>query len=108
MEEEGEAEEVEEEDAVTEEEEVVEPEEEEATEEEVADEEATEEGEGEEEETPAEEEPEGVLKKVFRGRTYWMGETSGTLYTYTGDDEDVGDEVGKVVDGRAVFLTAAR
>jgi hypothetical protein len=113
VEEEGEAdeddvteEEVEQEEEEEEQEEVVEPE---AAEEEEADkgDAATEEEEEEQaEEAEEEEEPEGVLKKVFRGRTYWMGETSGTLYTYHGDEEDVGEEVGKVVDGRAVFLTA--
>jgi hypothetical protein len=111
VEEEGEADEADEDDATEEEveqdeEEVVEPD---AAEEEEVDEgdAATEEEEEEQaEEAEEEEEPEGVLKKVFRGRTYWMGETSGTLYTYHGDEEDVGEEVGKVVDGRAVFLTA--
>ena len=63
----------------------------------------------EDEEAPAEEEEEGmdVEKKIFRGRAYWMDVNTNTLYAVVGDD-DMGDEVGKVVDGRPVFLAATR
>jgi hypothetical protein len=114
--EEGEAveeEEVQTEDGEAEEEEVVEEEEEEVVEEEVEEEVVEEEVEEEvveEEEVEAtEEEEEGmeVEKKIFRGRAYWLDVKTNKLYTVVGDD-DVGDEVGKIVDGRPVFLAAAR
>jgi len=94
-EEEEETETVEEVEEETEEtEEVVEPEEEE---------------EEEEEEEAAEEEEEGmeVEKKIFRGRAYWVDVNTNKLYAVIGDD-DVGNEVGKVVDGRPVFLAVSR
>ena len=94
-EEEEETETVEEVEEETEEtEEVVEPEEEE---------------EEEEEEEAAEEEEEGmeVEKKIFRGRAYWVDVNTNKLYAVIGDD-DVGNEVGKVVDGRPVFLAVTR
>ncbi len=81
-----EEEEVEEEVEEEEEEEVVEPEEEEVEEEEADEEEGME-----------------VEKKIFRGRAYWLDVKTNKLYTVVGDD-DVGDEVGKIVDGRPVFL----
>jgi len=48
-----------------------------------------------------------VEKKIFRGRAYWLDVNTNKLYAVIGDD-DVGNEVGKVVDGRPVFLTATR
>jgi len=87
--------------------------EEEEVEEEVEEEETTEEEEVEEaveeEVTEEEEEEEGmeVEKKIFRGRAYWLDVKTNKLYTVVGDD-DVGDEVGKFVEGRPVFLAAAR
>jgi hypothetical protein len=101
-------EEVEEEEVVEETEEVVEEEVEEETEEteEVEEVEEEEEVVEAEEEEIAEDEEEGmeVEKKIFRGRAYWVDIKTNKLYTVVGD-EDVGDEVGKMVDGRPVFLS---
>jgi len=56
-----------------------------------------------EEEEAEEEEGMEVDKVVIRGRSYWMETSSKKLYAVVGDD-DVGDEVGAIVNGKAVFL----
>jgi hypothetical protein len=56
-----------------------------------------------EEEEAEEEEGMEVDKVVIRGRSYWMDTNSKKLYAVVGDD-DVGDEVGAIVNGKAVFL----
>jgi len=93
-EEEEEAEEEEEEEEAEEEEEEVEEEEEEEVEEE--------EEEVEEEE---EEEEEGMeVEQVFiRGRTYWLESKTNKLFLNAAGDE-VGDEIGEMVDGKPRFL----
>jgi hypothetical protein len=109
----------EEEEIVEEEEEVVE-EEEEVVEEDV--EETVEEEEEEVEETveeeevlepaaeeEAEEEEVGMeVEQVFiRGRAYWLETNTQKLYAIV-DEEDVGDEVGAMVNGKPQFLAAAK
>ncbi len=73
------------------EEEVLEPEDEEAAEEEAA-----------------EEEEGGMEVEIitFRGRQYWMDVNTKKLYGFTGEDEDIGDEVGEVVNGKPTFYAA--
>jgi len=91
-----------------EEEEVVEEETEEEEEEVVEEEEETEEIEVVEEEVEeveevevVEEEEEGVYEIVIKGtRYYTTNETNGTIYAIT-EDDDIGDEVGKFVNGVA-------
>jgi hypothetical protein len=93
--EEDEEEEVEEEEEEEEvEEEVVEPEEEEVEEEVV---------EPEEEAEEAEEEGLEVEQITIRGRTYWLDVNTKKLYANL-EGDDVGDEVGAMVNGKAVFL----
>jgi hypothetical protein len=97
-EEEAEAEEEEEEAEAEEEEEVVEEEEaEEEEEEEVVEPEAEEE---------AEEEEEGMeVEQIFiRGRSYWLETNTKKLYAVV-DGDDVGDEVGAMLNGKPVFLS---
>jgi chemotaxis protein histidine kinase CheA len=100
-----EAEEVEEEEAeeeeADEEEEEAEEEAEEAEEVEEAEEAAEEEA---EEEEAAEEEGLEVEKKIIRGRSYWMDVKTNDLYAIT-DDDEVGDQVGTIKDGKPVFLS---
>lgn len=61
------------------------------------------ESESEEEEEAEEEEGVEVEKRTIRGREYWLS-SDGTLYAVTEDDE-IGDEVGRInKDGRPVFL----
>jgi flagellar biosynthesis GTPase FlhF len=99
--EEDEEEEVEEEEEEEEEEEVeeevVEPEEEEVEEEVVEPEEEAEEAE------EAEEEGLEVEQITIRGRTYWLDVNTKKLYANL-EGDDVGDEVGAMVNGKAVFL----
>ena len=108
-EEEEEEEEVEEEEEeeVEVEEEVVEEEEEEVVEEEVEEEEEEEVVEEEvvEEEVEEVEEEEGleVEQITIRGRTYWLDANSNKLYANAEGDE-VGDEVGAMVNGKPLFL----
>jgi hypothetical protein len=114
---------VEEEEEETEEEEgeVVVEEEEEETEEVVVEEEETEEEEGEvvveeeeeeteeeevveEEEETEEEEEEGVYEVEIDGKRYYTtNDVNGTIYALLSDD-DIGDEIGKFVDGKATFV----
>jgi len=97
-EDEDEEEEVEEEEEEEEvEEEVVEPEEEEVEEEVVEPEEEAEEAE------EAEEEGLEVEQITIRGRTYWLDVNTKKLYANL-EGDDVGDEVGAMVNGKAVFL----
>jgi cobalamin biosynthesis protein CobT len=96
-----------------EEEEVEEDEEEEVEEEEVEEEEEEEEEveeevvepeeEEEEEEAEAEEEGLEVEQITIRGRTYWLDVNTKKLYANL-EGDDVGDEVGAMVNGKAVFL----
>lgn len=53
------------------------------------------------------EEEEGmeVEKRTIRGRDYWLDVNSNKLYAVI-DDDDVGDEVGAIVNGRPVFMAA--
>ena len=95
---------------VKEKEEVVEEEEEEDEEEavEVEIEEEVEEVEAEEEVEEAEEaeteEGEAEVEQItIRGRTYWIDTSSNKLYANAAGDE-VGDEVGAMVNGKPVFL----
>jgi hypothetical protein len=88
----------------------------EADEEEVEAEETVEEAEAEEtveeeeevEEAEAEEEVEEegleVEQITIRGRTYWLETNTKKLYAIVGED-DVGDEVGALVNGKPVFLS---
>ena len=101
-EEEEEEEEVkEEEEEVKEEEEVEEVEVEVEVEEEEEQEEEEEEEEGEEEQV--EEEEEEVYEIKIKSKTYYVtNEKNGTIYSVTSDG-DIGDEVGKYVDGKPVF-----
>jgi len=86
----------------------VEEEEEEEEEEEVeeeVEEEAEEEAEEEEEEAEEEEEEEEAMEVeqiMIRGRAYWL-ETN-TKKLYANDNDEVGDEVGVMVNGKALFL----
>ena len=93
-------EEVKAEEEVEETEEEVEVEEEEA-EETVEEEEEVEEAEAEEE---VEEEGLEVEQITIRGRTYWLETNTKKLYAIVGED-DVGDEVGALVNGKPVFLS---
>ena len=99
---EAEEEEVEAEEEEVEEEEV-EEEEEEVEEEEVEEEEEVVEPEAEEE---AEEEEEGMeVEQIFiRGRSYWLETNTKKLYAVV-DGDDVGDEVGAMINGKPVFLS---
>jgi hypothetical protein len=101
-EEEEEEEEVkEEEEEVKEEEEVEEVEVDVEVEEEEEQEEEEEEEEGEEEQV--EEEEEEVYEIKIKSKTYYVtNEKNGTIYSVTSDG-DIGDEVGKYVDGKPVF-----
>lgn len=56
----------------------------------------------EEEEVEEEEEGMEVEQMTFRGRTYWHEPSTGKLFA--NNDDEVGDEVGKLVAGRPVFL----
>ena len=88
-----------------EEEEVEEEVEEEEAEEEVeVEEEVEEEAEEAEEEEEAEVEEEGmeVEQVVIRGRAYWIDTNTNKLYTNI--DDEVGDEVGAMVNGKPVFI----
>jgi hypothetical protein len=89
-----------------EEEEVIEPtdDEEEAEEEAEAAPEVEEEVE-EEAEEEVEEEGMEVEKRVIRGRPYWIDINTNKLYAVIGDD-DVGDEVGAIINGKSVFRAA--
>ena len=94
---------------VVESEEEEEEEEEEEVEEEVEEEEVEEEEVEEEEveeEVEEEEEADGmeVEQVVIRGRTYWIDTNSKKLYANAAGDE-VGDEVGAMVNGKPVFLS---
>ena len=91
----------------TEEDEEVEVEVEETEEEEeveVEDTEEEEEVEVEVEETEEqEEEEEGVYEVEIKGKRYYTtNDVNGTIYAVL-DDDDIGDEVGKFVDGKAIF-----
>ena len=88
------------------EEEVVEEEEEEEVVEEVVEEEVIE-PEEEEVEEEVEEEEEGMeVEKYFhRGRSYWRDTNTDKLYAVI-DGDEVGDEVGALVGGKAQFLAA--
>tara|TARA_B100000886_G_C20404634_1_gene484159 strand:+ start:311 stop:1063 length:753 start_codon:yes stop_codon:yes gene_type:complete len=81
-------------------------EEEEEVEEEVEDEEEEEEEEEveeEDEEEEEEEEEEEVFEVKIKGKKYYTSnEKNGPIYEIT-EDEDVGDEVGKFVNGKATF-----
>jgi len=100
-EQEEEVEEEEEEEEVDEEEEVEEVEVEVEVEEEEEQEEEEEEEEGEEEQV--EEEEEEVYEIKIKSKTYYVtNEKNGTIYSVTSDG-DIGDEVGKYVDGKPVF-----
>jgi hypothetical protein len=104
-EEEEEVEVEEEEEEVEIEQEEVEEEEEEEEEEEVEVEEEEEEVEVEEEEEveEVEEEEEEVYEIKIKSKTYYVtNEKNGTIYSVTSDG-DIGDEVGKYVDGKPVF-----
>lgn len=57
----------------------------------------------EEEDAADEEEGMEVDKVVIRGRSYWMDTKTKKLYAVIGDD-DVGDEVGAIVNGKALFI----
>lgn len=93
---------IEEEEAEEEEEEIEEEEEEEEVEEEeVVEPEAEEEAEEEKEEEEAME----VEPYMHRGRNYWLDTNTKKLYAVEGD-EDVGDEVGILVNGKPVFCAA--
>jgi hypothetical protein len=98
-----------EEEVVEEEEEVVEEEEEEEEVEETVEEEEEEEVLEPETEEAAEEEEAGMeVEQVFiRGRAYWLETNTQKLYAIV-DEEDVGDEVGAMVNGKPQFLAAAK
>ena len=101
-----EEEEVEEDEEVEEEEEEVEEDEEVEEEEEEVVVEKVEEAEEAVEEAEEAEEEEGleVEKKIIRGRSYWMDVKTNDLYAIT-DDDEVGDQVGTIKDGKPVFLS---
>jgi hypothetical protein len=46
-----------------------------------------------------------VEKRVIRGRPYWIDINTNKLYAVIGDD-DVGDEVGAIINGKSVFRAA--
>jgi cobalamin biosynthesis protein CobT len=96
-EEEAEEEEAEEESAAEEEEE------EEDAEESAAEEEVVEPEEAEAEEEDEEEEGMEVEQIFIRGRAYWLDPTTKKLYAVI-DEDEVGDEVGVLVNGKAQFL----
>ena len=107
--------EVEEEEVEVEEEEVeveeIEEEEEDVEEEEVEVEEDVEEEEveveEEEVEVEAEGEEEGVYEVVIQNKKYYTtDETNGTIYTIE-DNEEIGEEIGQFVNGKAIFHTVA-
>lgn len=79
-------------------------------EEEVEEEEEVVEAEEDEEEEAEEEEEAGMEVEVitFRGRQYWMDVNSKKLYAFTGEDEDIGDEIGEVVNGKPAFYTTKK
>ena len=52
-----------------------------------------------------EEEGMEVEKRTIRGRDYWIDINTNKLYAVA-DDDEVGDEVGAVINGRPVFVTA--
>lgn len=59
------------------------------------------------EESEEEEEEEGmeVARRRIQGRDYWWEEKSNKLYAFTGEDDDVGDEVGILLaNGKPVLL----
>jgi hypothetical protein len=61
----------------------------------------------EESEEEEEEEEEGmeVARRRIQGRDYWWEEKSNKLYAFTGEDDDVGDEVGILLaNGKPVLL----
>ena len=60
-----------------------------------------------EESEEEEEEEEGmeVARRRIQGRDYWWEEKSNKLYAFTGEDDDVGDEVGVLLaNGKPVLL----
>jgi hypothetical protein len=57
------------------------------------------------EEEAEEEEGMEVEKRTIRGRDYWIDINTNKLYAVI-DDDDVGDEVGAIVNGRPVFIAA--
>jgi hypothetical protein len=73
-------------------------------EEEAAEDEEGEAEESEEEEGEAELEVEQV---VIRGRSYWLDVNTKKLYASVGEDDDVGDQVGEMVDGKPRFFAKA-
>jgi len=61
--------------------------------------------ESEEEEEEEEEEGMEVARRRIQGRDYWWEEKSNKLYAFTGEDDDVGDEVGILLaNGKPVLL----
>lgn len=56
-------------------------------------------------EEEVEEEGMEVEKRTIRGRDYWIDINTNKLYAVA-DDDEVGDEVGAVINGRPVFVTA--
>ena len=101
-EEDAEEEDADEEDADEEDAEEEDAEEEEAEEEE-AEEEAEEEDAGQDEVEDSSEEEEGVYEVKIKTKTYYVtNETNGTIYAVASDGE-VGDEVGKYVDGKPII-----
>lgn len=70
-----------------------------------AEEEADAEEAGDEEEAEEEEEGLEVEKRIIRGRPYWVDVNTNKLYAVIGDD-DVGDEVGAIINGKPVFKAA--
>lgn len=59
------------------------------------------------EESEEEEEEEGaeVARRRIQGRDYWWEEKTNKLYAFTGEDDDVGDEVGILLaNGKPVLL----
>ena len=72
----------------------------------IADDEEEEEEEEEQEEEEEEEEQEADMEveQIFiRGRSYWLDANTQTLYA--NNNEDIGDEVGAMVNGKPVFLS---
>ena len=46
-----------------------------------------------------------VARRRIQGRDYWWEEKSNKLYAFTGEDDDVGDEVGVLLaNGKPVLL----
>jgi len=59
----------------------------------------------EEEEEKEEEEGAEVARRRIQGRDYWWEEKTNKLYAFTGEDDDVGDEVGILLaNGKPVLL----